>query len=751
MSDSNPPAEPNRNRKRKSDSSSDTPSSSSRPPQPVPISSSSSTQSSSSITVEDIIETLSKPLEGRNLDMNNIAEKVLKFTVEYGEKYRIHPFTHANRRKEMSEKEQIPYLRLSNWFEYYEESKDKEAVLDLHKKLYERWEVLALLDSNPPAEPNRNRKRKSDSCSDTPSSSSRPPQPVPISSSSSTQSSSSITVENVIETLSKPLEGRNLNVNNIAEKVLKFTDEYGEKVAASIEKNWSNVRREMNHCIRSGNQYEKMTMRKQMVYLRLFNWFEYYEESQVKEAVLDLHKELEKRWRKMDKELEESKKSKEEIEVTKRKKAVDRIIKRLSTRLEGRDLNEDAIAEKVKEFTEEYGLKVAASIGQNWDIVREEMNSRLPVRIKDMEDEKQRMYMRMFNWLDYYEDSDVKEEVLNLHLELNERWLDIKHKWEWIENLTVDDILEELRKPLGDRTLDVKDVIVRVNEFIERYRRCKNPTTPIAVMFGESWATFTRKRNIYLVEKTYEEMSPDLQEFYLKLFNWLEFYKEDWQRCSTMEFGLYQAIHTFLSVFGVGINIFLLYLALTKSPKIMRPCSAFITNKSLTDIMSSLANLIITDGSSVTIIPTGPCTKLFDSENKDMMKNSTGSDNSTFSEMILTGSAVYWSSLVVYVQLVITAILVVIAYTWISNVLINFILSMGATLSKDVKIINEQLVKYSITISFMLAPVISPFAYIFFVPHYWNFCIGKKYVTPSTTSICGSSSNCGSIEKKSMA
>ncbi|CAL2038816.1 unnamed protein product [Caenorhabditis brenneri] len=325
-----------------------------------------------------------------------------------------------------------------------------------------------------------------------------------------------------------------------------------------------------------------------------------------------------------------------------------------------------------------------------------------------------------------------------------------------------------------------------------------------------------------------------------------------------MEYGLYQSIHTFLSVFGVGINIFLLYLALTKSPKIMRPCSALITNKSLTDIMSSLANLfvmqrIFTDGNSVTIIPTGPCTsigptacyaghmfmgsflehnliwliacylfryyilyvrdpsiksiifaafvvytpsfvhmaiwiKLFDAEQFEMKLNSTDVFNfnqtTGTSEMILTGSTVYWSSIVVYMQLVITAVLVVIAYTWIRNVLINFILSMGATLSKDVKVINKQLVKiltfqvcipiwiflgvffflamytqnaqpdilqYSITISFMLAPVISPFAYIFFVPHYWNFCIGKKYVTPSTTSICGSSSNCGSLEKKSMA
>ncbi|CAO4372341.1 unnamed protein product [Caenorhabditis nigoni] len=315
-----------------------------------------------------------------------------------------------------------------------------------------------------------------------------------------------------------------------------------------------------------------------------------------------------------------------------------------------------------------------------------------------------------------------------------------------------------------------------------------------------------------------------------------------------MIFGPYQAIHTFLSVFGVGINIFLLFLAVTKSPKIMRPCSALITNKSLTDIMSSLANLfvmqrILTDGTSISIIPTGPCTligptacyaghmfmgsflehnliwliacylfryyilyvrdpsiksiifaaflvytpsfihmavwiKVFDMEQKDF-PNLT---NSNSSEMVLTGNTVYWSSIVVYVQLVITAVLVVIAYAWIRNVLINFILSMGATLSKDVKIINKQLVKiltfqvcipiwiflgvffflamynqiadpeilqYSITISFMLAPVISPFAYIFFVPHYWNFCIGKKYVTPMTTSICASStSTCGSSEKK---
>ncbi|EFO83736.1 hypothetical protein CRE_13190 [Caenorhabditis remanei] len=78
MSDSDPPTEPNRNRKRKRDSSSDTPSSSSRPPQPVPISSGSSTQSSSSITVEDIIGTLRRPVEDGNLDEDKIAAKFLE-------------------------------------------------------------------------------------------------------------------------------------------------------------------------------------------------------------------------------------------------------------------------------------------------------------------------------------------------------------------------------------------------------------------------------------------------------------------------------------------------------------------------------------------------------------------------------------------------------------------------------------------------------------------------------------------------
>ena len=149
-------------------------------------------------------------------------------------------------------------------------------------------------DSDPPVEPNRNRKRKSDS-SNTPSSSSRPPQPVPISSGSSTQSSSSITVDEVIETLRRPVEDGNLDEDKIAAKVLAFTDEYGEKVAASIGRIWVHICTEMKFRD-EGAQSKDMKAEEQKIYLRLFNWFKYYEDSQVKEEVLDLHEELEKRW-----------------------------------------------------------------------------------------------------------------------------------------------------------------------------------------------------------------------------------------------------------------------------------------------------------------------------------------------------------------------------------------------------------------------------------------------------------------------
>ncbi|KAF1756261.1 hypothetical protein GCK72_012714 [Caenorhabditis remanei] len=246
MSDSDPPAEPNRNRKRKSDLSSNTPSSSSRPPQPVPVSSGSSTQSSSSITVENVIGTLRTPLGDGNLDEDKIAAKVLTFTEEYGEK------KCGDRKLEMK-------------------NPNMETI----------------------------REEESHDASNTPSSSSRPPQPVPISSGSSTQSSSSVTVEDIIKTLRRPVEDGNLDEDKLAEKVLAFTDEYGEKVAASIGRIWVHICTEMKFRD-EGAQYKDMKAEEQKIYLRLFNWFKYYEDSQVKEEVLDLHEELEKRWQDVD-------------------------------------------------------------------------------------------------------------------------------------------------------------------------------------------------------------------------------------------------------------------------------------------------------------------------------------------------------------------------------------------------------------------------------------------------------------------
>ncbi|KAF1756260.1 hypothetical protein GCK72_012713 [Caenorhabditis remanei] len=510
MSDSNPPAEPNRNRKRKSDASSDTPSSSSRPPQPVPVSSGSSAPSSSSITVENVIGTLRRPLGDGNLDEDKIAAKILKFTEKYGEK------------------------------------KCGDRKLEMKKPFMETI-----------------REEESHDSSNTPSSSSRPPQPVPISSGSSTQSSSSITVDEVIVILSTPLEGRNLNVKNIAEKVLKFTVEYGEKVAASIGKTWSTIRTEMEyriHPFTHANRQKEISEKEQIPYLRLTNWFEYYEESKEKEAVLNLHKKLYERWevlalldsntptepnrnrkRKSDSSLNapsSSSRPPQLVPISSGFSApsslsitVKDVILTLCTRLEGRNFNVDKIAEKVLTFTKEYGLKVAASIGQNWDIVREEMNLRLAVQYKDMEEEKQIMYLRLFNWLAYYEDSQVKEEVLNLHLELNERWLEIKYEKKWKDNLTIYGVWKKLRKPLGIRTIDVEDVIARVNRFTEPYRKRMKRIAP---SIGKSYATFTHQM-AHPSGKRYEEMTPGLQELYVRLFNWLELYKEEWQRVSVLQ------------------------------------------------------------------------------------------------------------------------------------------------------------------------------------------------------------------------
>nr|pir hypothetical protein F26G5.3 - Caenorhabditis elegans [Caenorhabditis elegans] len=197
--------------------------------------------------------------------------------------------------------------------------------------------------------------------------------------------------------------------------------------------------------------------------------------------------------------------------------------------------------------------------------------------------------------------------------------------------------------------------------------------------------------------------------------------------------------------------------------------------------------IILTDGSSVTIIPTGPCTligptacyaghmflgsslehnliwlidcylfryyvlyvrdpsiksiifaavlvytpsfihiaiwiKLFDAGQMEIKMNGTEllANQLEFSEMKLTGRIVYWSSIVVFVQLVFTALLVILTFQvcipiWFFLGVFFLLPSFLAMYSQSTR---PDTVQYAITISFMLAPVVSPFAYIFFVPHY---------------------------------
>ncbi|CAB03275.1 Serpentine receptor class delta-26 [Caenorhabditis elegans] len=222
---------------------------------------------------------------------------------------------------------------------------------------------------------------------------------------------------------------------------------------------------------------------------------------------------------------------------------------------------------------------------------------------------------------------------------------------------------------------------------------------------------------------------------------------------------LYQLLHTVLSVTGVTLNAFMMYLALTKSPKIMRPCSAIITIKTFTDILTSAMSFfvmqrIVTDGSSILVIPTGPCTRLgptacyvghmfmlcFLECNLIWMISSyifryyilyvrdpsikslvfvalclsipsfihmaawirSYDPNEAFvvpdsfglasSHLILGGHIVYRSTITLILQLFITSVLVLIAYAWIRNTLLSFAIKMGSD-KNDVKNLNARLVK----------------------------------------------------------
>ncbi|CAO4381228.1 unnamed protein product [Caenorhabditis nigoni] len=223
---------------------------------------------------------------------------------------------------------------------------------------------------------------------------------------------------------------------------------------------------------------------------------------------------------------------------------------------------------------------------------------------------------------------------------------------------------------------------------------------------------------------------------------------------------LYEVIHTIFSIVGVVFNAFMMFLALTKSPRIMRLCSVIITIKTATDIMTSLINAfvmmrIVTDGTHIFLIPSGPCTYfgpvacyaghmfmtcflehnliwmicsyvfryyiLYVRDPKartllltafclsipsffhmtiwisffDLKTNTIAPEALGLDEsypIVLTGPLIYYSTLTVHVQLAITACLVLLTYIWLRDVLLNYSLRMGGV-TNDTKKLNRVLVK----------------------------------------------------------
>ncbi|CCD64293.1 Serpentine receptor class delta-25 [Caenorhabditis elegans] len=221
----------------------------------------------------------------------------------------------------------------------------------------------------------------------------------------------------------------------------------------------------------------------------------------------------------------------------------------------------------------------------------------------------------------------------------------------------------------------------------------------------------------------------------------------------------YQLLHSVLSLVGILSNAFMMYLALKKSPKIMRSYSVVITIKTGTDILASSMSFfvmqrIITDGSSIVVNPTGPCTSFGKSACyaghmfmlcfleydlvwlitsylfrytilrgrelciKKLVRIAfyvfipsmvhmgvwisiyilTESESVLkgfgieTDDMILSGEIIYWSSITLLTQLFITACLAVVAYTFIRKSLSKFARKMSVIKTNE-KNLRNRLVK----------------------------------------------------------
>ena len=88
------------------------------------------------------------------------------------------------------------------------------------------------------------------------------------------------------------------------------------------------------------------------------------------------------------------------------------------------------------------------------------------------------------------------------------------------ESLTVEDIMKQLNRPRGDRCIVPAKVLEDVQKFIKENDIARSH---ISQMVGKTKSTLTEQMNTKEPKYYLNYYNGRLQEFYLRLFNWLEY------------------------------------------------------------------------------------------------------------------------------------------------------------------------------------------------------------------------------------
>lgn len=232
-------------------------------------------------------------------------------------------------------------------------------------------------------------------------------------------------LDGIIEKLKTPRQNRVIDIDDITAKVKEFTKEDEkcyEQIANSINRDHNQFLKSMT--IGHRTPFKRMTESRQNTYIRLLNWLELFDEEEKKE-VLKLNENLVDKWYKMWKdekkrEYEEMKKE-EDISVT-------RIIRRLRTPLGDLIIDPNDVIRRVNAFFDEDDDRICATIGQSYRIFKREMMNPRPKRYEEMSERMQEMYLRLFNWLDFYKSDEKKEKVLVMYQPIWRKWNELKEK-----------------------------------------------------------------------------------------------------------------------------------------------------------------------------------------------------------------------------------------------------------------------------------------------------------------------------------